>query len=132
MALSLLHQTVSHAGATFTPDLTVNGWFTLHWYDDTDLTINDPTALLGLANGQEFIIDIIKHPANPGTDSGKRISWGTAYRGWVTNELNVGAPYDEHGLWTGETSDLYRARRIHFLWLNGVAGAESLVMITPY
>lgn len=131
MALSLLHQTVSHTGATFTPDLTVNGWFTLHWYDDADLAISDPTALLGLANGQEFIVDIIKHRTAGGDETGKLISWGPAYRGWVTDELFVD-PYTEHGLWSGLTTAIFNARRMHFFWLNGVAGMESIIIIPPY
>lgn len=130
MALSLLHQTVSHTGATFTPDLTANGWFTLHWFDDANLLIKTPTALLGLANGQEFIIDIIKHKTDP-DDTDKLISWETPYNGWVTDELFVD-PYTEHGLWSGQTSGLYPARRMHFLWLNGIAGMESMVMIPSY
>lgn len=135
MALSLLHQNVSHTGATFAPDLTVNGWFTLHWYDDADLQINSPTALLGLANGQEFIIDVVKHRSGivqPGVDSGKRINWDVdVYRGWVTDELYVNA-YQAFGLWTGQTTDLYLARRMQFMWLNGAACLSSINIITPY
>lgn len=132
MALSLLHQTVARTGATFTPDLTVNGWFTLHWYDDADVLIKKPTALLGLANGQEFIIDVIKHwTGTVGDDSGFRVIWEEEYKGWVTDELFVN-PYQPFGLWTGLTTGLFPARRLHFMWLNGVACLSSINIIPPY
>lgn len=131
MALSLLHQTVSHVGPTFTPDLTVNGWFTLHWYDDAHLFINPPTALLGLANGQEFVIDIVKHITGdvPATD--KFVNWDSVYRGVVVGPDLQRTTY---GLWNGGNIDWmsHIGRRLHMFWLNGVAGLQSTVMIEAY
>lgn len=128
MALSLLHQTVNNTGLTFTPDLTVNGWFTLHWYDDQPLNINAPTALLGLANGQEFVIDIVRH-RTAAEDTGHRVSWANEYM--PANRFGdetTGGPNTFLYPWTGGAEGPFQplARRLFFFWLGGVATMRSM------
>jgi hypothetical protein len=135
MALSLLHQTVTRVGATFTPDLTVNGWFTLHWFDDADFHMNAPTALLGLANGQEFIVDIIKHLTQDGSvaDPQKQITWDPIYSPANTFGYGGGGPSAFVYPWDGGVGNFQLlGRGLTYFLLNGKARMTSMNPIDPY
>lgn len=126
MALSVLHQTVNPVGATFTPNLTLYGWFTLYWPGTQDLLINMPSGLL--VNGTEFIVDIIRG-LNP--EDGI-INWASASSSYYVGQIVDGAN-DNRGLWDGSGiafSPL--AVRHHFLLLNGTAGLISSQKIVAY
>lgn len=134
MALSVLHQTVSPSGGTFTPNLTLFGWFTIHWPCTTNLTIAFPTGLL--VNGTEFIVDIIRDVTDTNPDNLGVITWDGPY---TRQQTGTNSPLDGIGLWNGQGFTLAgpvvssnRAMRHHFLLLNGTATLEAWNMIEPY
>lgn len=129
MALSVLHQTVTPVGATFTPNLTLYGWFTLYWPATQDLLINMPTGLLN--NGAEFIIDIIRAAGGPGDHA---VNWDqNAAPGYYVGQI-VDSINDNRGLWDGSgvTFGALLAARHHFLLLNSTAGLISSQKILAY
>lgn len=123
MGLSVLHQTVNPVGATFTPNLLLYGWFTLHWNRNASVFINTPTSM---TNGQEFIIDVIRHNASPMPDGDPPIvEWeSSAFLPSITDDEAYTSP------WTG--FGLYSGCRHHFLVLNGICTLESRNSIPAY
>ena len=128
MALSVLHQTVNPVGTTFTPNLTLYGWFTLYWPGTSDLTINMPTGLL--TNGTEFIVDIIRSTSAPGD---RLINWDATSSGYYVGQA-VDNFNDNRGLWDGTGINFSgpMAGRHHFLLLNNTAGLTSSQKIIAY
>ena len=122
MALSVLHQTVNPVGTTFTPNLTLYGWFTLYWPGTSDLTVNMPSGLL--TNGTEFIVDIIRG-TNP--EDGV-IYWEQNFNGpYYVGQLTTPGDFNTNaGLWDG-TGFAFgpMAVRHRFLLLNNAAGLAS-------
>lgn len=127
MGLSLLHQTVNPVGASFTPNLLLYGWFTLHWAcANADFVINTPN---NGTNGQEFIVDVLR--VGNHADPQHFIGWvgEDPYWSGIVADQNPDAQF---GMWTGENGSFVRGVRHRFRILNGACCLEAYNAIVPY